>query len=332
MRDHILGTLYGMALGDAMGMPSELLSRARIREIFGRIEAFEDSPPENPAAIGLKKGEFTDDTAQALVILDSLMEHDYVPDKGIIAHNLLRWAVQTEAFEKNILGQSSKAALHAVAHGEDPEPYTITAVTNGAAMRIAPIGCLFPCDDLQGLAAYVFRISEATHKTDVALGGAGMVAAAVSAALDGRSWEGIMDAAMDCYAMAARYGAQTYSASPKARLAMALELALRHRADAEAFSLSVYEGIGTTTLMSEAVPAALAMAYYFKEPHACSLACANLGGDTDTIGAMAVAVCGAKAGAAAMDPALIAVLEQSNDVDFGRYADSLLAHRGRVHC
>ena len=37
MIDHILGTLYGMALGDAMGMPSELLSRWRIREIFGRI-------------------------------------------------------------------------------------------------------------------------------------------------------------------------------------------------------------------------------------------------------------------------------------------------------
>ena len=163
MRDHILGTLYGMALGDAMGMPSELLSRRRIREIFGRIETFEDSPAENPAAIGLKKGEFTDDTAQALVILDSLMENDYVPDKGLIARNLLQWAVRTNAFDKNILGQSTKAALYAVAHEEDPEPYTVKALTNGAAMRIAPIGCLFSSHDLQDLAAYVFHISEATQ-------------------------------------------------------------------------------------------------------------------------------------------------------------------------
>lgn len=331
MRDHVLGTLYGMALGDAMGMPSELLSRRRIREIFGRIETFEDSPEENPAAIGLKKGEFTDDTAQALVILDSLMENDYVPDKGVIAGKLLQWAVRTDAFDKNILGQSTKAALHAIAHGEDPEPYTVKAVTNGAAMRIAPIGCLFSCKDVQGLAEFVFHISEATHKTDVALGGAGMVAAAVSAALDGKSWEEIMDVAMDCYGLAARYGSETYSASPKERLALALDFAGRYREDEEAFSLAIYEIIGTTTLMSEAVPAALAMAYYFKDPKACSLACANLGGDTDTIGAMAAAVCGAKVGAENIEKGLIAVLERSNCVDFGHYADSLLAHRGKIH-
>ena len=59
MMDYILGTLYGMALGDAMGMPSELLSRRRIQEIFGRITTFEDSPEENPAAIDMTKGQFT---------------------------------------------------------------------------------------------------------------------------------------------------------------------------------------------------------------------------------------------------------------------------------
>ena len=40
MLDRILGALYGMALGDSMGMPSELLSRRRIREIFGKIKTF----------------------------------------------------------------------------------------------------------------------------------------------------------------------------------------------------------------------------------------------------------------------------------------------------
>lgn len=90
MLDRILGALYGMALGDSMGMPSELLSRRRIREIFGKIKTFEDSPSANPAAIGLKKGEFTDDTAQALIIVDSLMENNYVPDKRIIAKNLIQ--------------------------------------------------------------------------------------------------------------------------------------------------------------------------------------------------------------------------------------------------
>ena len=47
---------------------------------------------------------------------------------------------------------------------------------------------------------------------------------------------------------------------------------------------------------------------------------------------MAAAVCGAKAGAKHIEEGLIAVLERSNSVDFGHYADSLLAHRGKVHC
>lgn len=332
MLDRILGALYGMALGDSMGMPSELLSRRRIREIFGEIKTFEDSPSANPAAIGLKKGEFTDDTAQALIIVDSLMENNYVPDKRIIAKNLIQWAVDTDAFSKNILGQSSKAALNAIQAGEDPEPYTVKAVTNGTAMRIAPIGCLFSSSNLAGLAKYVARISEATHKTDVTIGGAGMVAAAVSAALEDKPWEDIMSTAENCYLFASGYGAETYQASPKARLKLALQLAEKYRDDPKRFSLSIYEIIGTTTLMSEAVPAALAMAYYYRDPEACSLACANLGGDTDTIGAMAVAVCGAKAGAKGIRKELTDVLERSNHVDFRKYAQSLLEHRDKVSC
>lgn len=332
LKHHILGTLYGMALGDAMGMPSELLSRRKIQAIWGRITTFENSPEENPNAIGLTAGEFTDDTAQALVILDSLQENHFVPDKKIIGKNLLQWAHKTDAFAKNILGQSSKAALAAIQRGEDPAPYTVKAVTNGAAMRIAPVGCLFASDDLANLAKYVFRISETTHKTDVALGGAGMVAAAVSAAIEDKSWETMMQMAIACNDLIAPYGAETYQASLKARLQLALDFAKRYANDEEKFSLSIYEIIGTTTLMSEAAPAALAMAYYYREPERCALACANLGGDTDTIGAMATAICGAKAGISAIPQERLHVLREKNHVNFAAYADILLAHRGNVHC
>ncbi len=329
MRDHILGTLYGMALGDAMGMPSELWSRRKIREFFGgKITDFLDSPPENPAAIGLKRGEFTDDTAQALVILDSLMENDYVPDKERIAKNLIDWAVKTDAFDKNILGQSSKAALHAIQAQTDPEIYTIKAVTNGAAMRIAPIGCLFPSSEKEALIDYVFRISEVTHKTDVAIAGAAMIAGAVSAAVEDKSWEEILDTVFSIYPLAVKYGHETYSASLGARLELAIRLADRYKGDEPGFTQSVYDLIGTTTLTSEAVPTAIAMAYFNRQPKECSISCANLGGDTDTIGAMAVAICGAKVGIEKFEPNLIKTLNESNDVDFTKYADSLLQHRG----
>ena len=47
MKNHILGTLYGMAIGDAMGMPPELWSRKRCLEYYGKITDFLDGCPEN---------------------------------------------------------------------------------------------------------------------------------------------------------------------------------------------------------------------------------------------------------------------------------------------
>ena len=73
LRDKIAGALYGMALGDAMGMPAELWGRERARKFFGgKITGFIDGPKENDVAFNYDKAQFTDDTGQALVLLDSL--------------------------------------------------------------------------------------------------------------------------------------------------------------------------------------------------------------------------------------------------------------------
>ena len=53
--------------------------------------------------------------------------------------------------------------------------------------------------------------------------------------------------------------------------------------------------IGCGTSLTESVPTALAIAYFVKTPINAQF-CANIGGDTDTIGAMATAISGAKYG------------------------------------
>ena len=37
VRNKIAGAIYGMALGDSMGMPSELWGREKVRKYFGKI-------------------------------------------------------------------------------------------------------------------------------------------------------------------------------------------------------------------------------------------------------------------------------------------------------
>ena len=56
MRNKIAGAIYGMALGDAMGMPSELWGREKVRKYFGKIEGLLDGPSENSVACNYKKG------------------------------------------------------------------------------------------------------------------------------------------------------------------------------------------------------------------------------------------------------------------------------------
>ena len=90
MRDKIAGVIYGMALGDAMGMPAELWGRNRAKKFFGgTITEFLDGPQENDVAMYYKKGQFTDDTGQALVLLDSISSTSYVPDVKDISNRLL---------------------------------------------------------------------------------------------------------------------------------------------------------------------------------------------------------------------------------------------------
>ena len=69
----ILGALYGQAVGDAMGMPSELWPLQKVSDYFGWITHFLPGPAENSAANGFIAGEYTDDTQQAVALMDALL-------------------------------------------------------------------------------------------------------------------------------------------------------------------------------------------------------------------------------------------------------------------
>ncbi|SUI69499.1 ADP-ribosyl-[dinitrogen reductase] hydrolase [Serratia marcescens] len=98
----------------------------------------------------------------------------------------------------------------------------------------------------------------------------------------------------------------------------------------EQASERIYQLIGAGVSTIESVPAALAMVQLAQtDPTRCAVLCANLGGDTDTIGAMATAVCGALHGADAMDPALLAELQRVNSLDVEAYAQAFARFRLR---
>jgi ADP-ribosylglycohydrolase len=323
----ILGAFYGQALGDAMGMPSELWPRSRVKQHFGWIDGFLPGPAENNAACYFGRAAFTDDTSMALALADAIVTHDGDINAETIGANILRWAEEFDAFNKNVLGPTSKIALNALKTGTPVAQLENNGMTNGAAMRVSPLGCLLPAKDLDAFIDAVALASSPTHKSDVAIAGATVIAWAVSRAIDGASWTSIRDELPAIARAAQEKRVTTFSASMAARVELGLSVVAQGRG-VESAMQQIYDLVGTGTATIESVPAAIAMVELANtDPNRCAILCANLGGDTDTIGAMAVAICGALHGIDGIDSQLKAELDAANALDFTRYSNAFMRFR-----
>ena len=86
----------------------------------------------------------------------------------------------------------------------------------------------------------------------------------------------------------------------------------------------VYALVGTGLPIADSVPSAFAMlALSEGDPVRCARLAANLGGDTDTIGSMATAICGALRGPGAFPAEQINLIARINGIDFERLAEDL---------
>lgn len=331
LRNKVAGALYGQALGDAFGMPPELWGRKRTRAFFGGpITEMLDGPAENDVAFNYVRGQFTDDTGQALVLLDSLSHTGYRPDARDIAERMLAWADRENAFANNILGPTTKLALAAFREGRDASPVTDKALSNGAAMRIGPVGAMLPSDRPDRLVEFVYGVTRATHTSDVTIAGASMVAEGVASAIVHDDFDTVLGDILAIEPAGYDRGAETCSPRLAERVNIGIDIARKYQGRDKEFLEKVYDIVGAGVPIIESVPAAITIAYYAQDPNRSALLCANLCGDTDTIGAMATSICGAFTGAEAILPEYRATIARQNHVDFSAYTDILMAGRAAL--
>jgi ADP-ribosylglycohydrolase len=296
--DRALGALYGLAIGDALGMPAQSFSRRRIVARWGELRGFEPGPPDNEISAGLAAGSVTDDTDQALIVARALVRGGGSVGQRELAEALMAWERRMVAKGSlDLLGPSTRRALDRFAAG-DIEGAGRGGDTNGAAMRIAPVG--IATRDRSLLLARVAQVSRLTHDTEVAIAGASAVAGAVSAGLDGAD---PLAAGLECAGVLA------------GRIEAALALGL--------------DELGTSVATEESVPAAFAVAAaYTADPWAACLAAANLGGDTDTIAAMTGAIVGATCGLERFPAEAVERVRTVNDLHLEALVAQLLELRG----
>src|SRR6201986_1432192 len=93
------GALYGLAIGDPRGMPTQLLSRHEIVQRWGELLAgFEPAPPGHPIAAGMPAGTVTDDTEQAVLLGRLLLAGPVDPHE---------WAAALAAWERDMAARGS---------------------------------------------------------------------------------------------------------------------------------------------------------------------------------------------------------------------------------
>jgi ADP-ribosylglycohydrolase len=334
--DRARGALYGLAIGDALGMPTQMLSRAEIVRRWGPLlPGFEPAPPGHPIAANMPAGSVTDDTGQAVLIGRLLVKGHGTIDPHELAVALIEWERDmAERGSLDLLGPSTKRAVAAILAGAPPEEAGVAGTTNGAAMRIAPVGIAVPLDSaapsgtsLSTLVDHVVMASGVTHDTGIALAGAAAVAAAVSAGVSGATIAAATARAVEAAHIAAGRGHWAAGADVAARIEWATGL-VAGRAEAEAVEL-IDTLVGTSLATQESVPAAFAvLAAVPEDPwHAARLA-ASLGGDSDTIAAIAGAIAGACHGDNSFPPEAIAVID-AQDLGLAALAAELLALRVR---
>jgi ADP-ribosylglycohydrolase len=328
--DRALGAFYGLAVGDALGMPTQMLPRNVVKDLFGDMPWFAPGPGANEISAGLPAGRVTDDTDQALIVARTLIDGGGEIDLAMLAKRLLDWERgMAAAGSLDLLGPSTKRALVAVRAGAAPGESGRAGDTNGAAMRITPVGIATPAKPLDRLVEAVAAASRLTHDTTVAISGAAAVAAAVSAGVDGADVVATIPLAQAAAEIGAGHGHYVPGASVADRIGWAVGL-VDGRQDEDALEV-IDRLVGTGVATQEAVPAAFAIASLapYDPWRACRLA-ARLGGDSDTVAAMAGAVVGACCGLSVLPADAVQLVREVNELHLEAVVDGLLALRSKA--
>lgn len=277
--------LEAFAVGDALGMATEFMSRREIADSLGFVEGLVDREKSRNHP-NLARGQVTDDTEQVLALLDEYCLRGRI-DPGETAERLLRWVRESGAVEKRYIGPSSKGALEAIAAGADPGSTGMRGSTCGGVMR-SPAAILFALSRGLPLEESIRSCLLPTHNTKPALEAAMAYGFALREALDGRPAGEVFEAALlgaDAGALLAPSDFCSPSLAGRLRLFRRLSPDFREPAVVLEFLYDVY---GTGLESADVASAALCIFFSAPDdPWLCLRMGASVGGDTDTIAALA---------------------------------------------
>lgn len=292
LQDKFCGALLGTHVGDALGMPVEGASAASIKKHYGEVREMLEAR--------LGKGTYTDDTEMMIALAESLLRCG-----DCDGEDLARSFLENFSLSRGY-GAGSRRAIELIRNGTSWDQvgeriFKGGSYGNGSAMRIAPVGCLYHYD-IRKLREAAYASSSITHAHPWGKEGAFLQALAVAQAVASDPEEPLEKG---------KYlqGLQK-EISPESPYGGKLE-DIGELLQKEPETGEVVEKLGHDSRAMNSVPTAI---YAFLKHHYdfedAVVYAVGLGGDTDTIGAMAGAIAGAYRGKSSIPLRWLDVLER----------------------
>lgn len=268
--------MIGAAIGDAIGKQNEGLKREEIIE-RKLITDYGAAPPGSPGE-KLNAGQYTDDTEEMLVLAQSLIDcNGFDPDD--FSKKIAQWgkSMKYDPARSGLLGPSSSYAIDNLNAGVSWKESGSDVPSCGSAMRAAPIGLFF--EDFDEVEEKAVLSSIPTHKSKSSIAGTVAVAVGIRSAVNGMDISEIIEQTCE---KASRH-------DPELAEKIRLSYDLRDGAPDVVFSK-----VGTSFYVYDTVPSAFyCFSKHFNDPEKVIIEAVNAGGDTDSIGCIAGALCGA---------------------------------------
>jgi len=319
--------LEAFAVGDALGMATEFMTRDEIADSIGCVSGFVDSRLSLHHA-DLPTGTVTDDTEQTLTLLRKYRDNGVSVASTV--EGLLAWIDDSDAVRKKYIGPSSLKALLAIKEGVDPWKAGQGGTTCGGLMRsLAPVlYAVASGSNHEQMLEMVMMCLVPTHNTSQALEAACAYASAIFCALEGGSIADILAAA----AYGGEFGMSkapylACAASSVARIKCVQEFVETRPSEAELLSF-LYSVLGTGLESADVCASVFGLFLYTKGDlfKAICLA-ASLGGDTDTIAALTGALVKAAYPASMLPASIVGTVEDVNHLGLKEFAEALILRR-----
>ncbi len=290
MREFFEKVLLSFAIGDAMGMPTEFMTKEMIKEKFGFVSTLLDTS-ESLIHKELKRGMVTDDTEQVVYLIRAYYDRKKV-DPYVTTDALLRWIEETDAISKSYIGPSSLHALNEIKKGKNPKETGKKGTTCGAPMRVLAPALSVRRGDLEALKNAIYSATLPTHNTNLAMEAAFLLGYVYHFLADGkRSLDKTLKEAFEFGEMGRELGdGQFVGPSSVNRIKFIRKKIDKYR-DSEDVINFLYDIIGCTMESVDVVSVAFGIFFFSKEDTWLSVRMgASIGGDTDTIAAISGAL------------------------------------------